>query len=104
MERFINQELLQACHTRPQLYFWNREKKGSHAEVDFLVQKQQDIIPIEVKSGNQGKMQSLRILLQEKKISIGTRVSMENFGQYENIRVLPLYAVSSIFDEKPIAY
>ncbi|HRZ42768.1 MAG TPA: AAA family ATPase [Bacteroidales bacterium] len=99
-EQFAGTEIIknQSCHTRPQLYYWNREKRGSHAEVDFLVQKQQEIIPIEVKSGTQGKMQSLRILLQEKKLTMGFRVSMENYGQYDNIRVLPLYAVSSLFD------
>lgn len=104
-EQFAGTEIIkkQSCHTRPQLYYWNREKRGSHAEVDFLVQKHHDIIPIEVKSGTQGKMQSLRILLQEKKLSMGIRVSMENFGQYDNIRVLPLYAVSSLFNETPMA-
>jgi hypothetical protein len=63
------------------------------------MQKNHEIIPIEVKSGLQGKMQSLRLFMQEKKISRGTRVSMENFGQYDNIRVLPLYAVRNLFSD-----
>jgi predicted AAA+ superfamily ATPase len=82
---------------QPQLFYWHREKRGSNAEVDFLVQKNHEIIPIEVKSGVQGKMQSLRLFLHEKKIREGIRVSQENFGRYNNIRVLPLYAVREIF-------
>jgi hypothetical protein len=64
--------------------------------IDHEMQKKYEIIPIEVKSGVQGKMQSLRLFLQEKKISRGIRVSQENLGQYENIQVLPLYAVSKV--------
>jgi len=101
-EQYVGTEIIknQARNLRPQLYYWHREKRGSSAEVDFLVQKNHEIIPIEVKSGMQGKMQSLRIFLQGKKISRGIRVSQENFGQYDNIRVLPLYAVRKLFFEK----
>lgn len=100
-EQFVGTEIVknQTGIARPQLFYWHREKPGSTAEVDYLVQKNLDIIPIEVKSGIQGKMQSLRMFLHEKKISTGTRVSMENFSQYDNIRVIPLYAISSLFSE-----
>jgi hypothetical protein len=98
-EQYVGTEIIKnlAGIFRPQLYYWHREKRGSNAEVDFLVQKNHEIIPLEVKSGMQGKMQSLRLFLQEKKIGRGIRVSMENFGQYDNIRVLPLYAVRNLF-------
>lgn len=102
-EQFVGTEIIknQSSNTRPQLFYWQRDKRGSSAEVDFLVQKHHEIIPMEVKSGTQGKMQSLHLFMQEKKISPGTRVSMENFGQYDNIRVLPLYAVSTLFQPSP---
>jgi uncharacterized protein len=98
-EQFVGTEIIknQAGITRPQLFYWHREKRGSNAEVDFLLQDHHEIIPLEVKSGMQGKMQSLRIFLQEKKINSGTRVSLENFGKYDNIHVLPLYAVRNLF-------
>jgi predicted AAA+ superfamily ATPase len=67
------------------------------AEIDFLLQKHHEIIPVEVKPGTQGKMQSMFLFLQEKKLSRGIRISMENFGHYDNIGVLPLYAVSGLF-------
>ena len=98
-EQYVGTEIMkyQAGHHRPQLFYWRREKRGSTAEVDYLIQKNQEIIPLEVKSGLQGKMQSLRLFLQEKNIDTGTRVSLENYGQYDNIRVLPLYALSNLF-------
>jgi hypothetical protein len=100
-EQYVGTEIIknQAGIKRPQLLYWHREKRGSNAEVDYLVQINHVIIPIEVKSGLQGKMQSLRLFLQEKKISLGTRVSMENFGKYDNIQVLPLYAVRKLFSD-----
>ncbi len=100
-EQFAGSEIIknQSVTTRPQLFFWNREKRGSAAEVDYLVQRNNTIIPIEVKSGSQGKMQSLRLFLHEKNISAGVRISQENFGQYDNIRVLPLYAIKNLFSD-----
>ncbi|MCF6357402.1 MAG: hypothetical protein L3J54_06290 [Draconibacterium sp.] len=54
------------------------------------------ILPIEVKSGIKGSMQSLYLFLNEKKIIIGIRISQENFSKYNNIEVFPLYAVTNI--------
>jgi predicted AAA+ superfamily ATPase len=52
-EQIVAQELL-AYETRfsVQRAFWVREKKGSDAEIDFIVQYDSKIIPIEVKSGH----------------------------------------------------
>jgi predicted AAA+ superfamily ATPase len=78
------------------LYFWQREKRQSSAQIDFLVQRDEQILPIEVKAGTQGAMQSLRLFMQEKKIERGIRTSLENFAQYENIDVYPMYAIANV--------
>ena len=83
------------------LFYWQREKLNSNAEVDYLIQKQDKIIPIEVKSGKQGSMQSLFLFLKEKKSDYGIRFSLENYSVYQNIMVYPLYAVSD-FIKKPV--
>jgi hypothetical protein len=59
-EHIVGQELL-AVETSPlfKLQFWNREKKQSNAEVDFLVQYENLIIPVEVKSAATGRLRSL---------------------------------------------
>ena len=81
---------------REELYFWHREARNSQAEIDFLAQRNNLIIPVEVKSGTKGSMQSLYIFLEEKKIEKGIRTSLENFSKYEKIDVIPLYAISNI--------
>ena len=78
------------------LYYWQREKKGSQAEVDYVIELGNRIIPIEVKSGIKGKMQSLRIFMEEKKCKFGIRTSLENFNQMGNINIVPLYAIGTI--------
>ena len=82
---------------KKQLYYWQREKRGSSAEVDYLIELDGKIIPVEVKSGGSGKMQSLNRFMEEKKSSYGIRISLENFSSYRKIRVIPLYAISNLF-------
>jgi Holliday junction resolvase-like predicted endonuclease len=67
-----------------------------NVQVDFIVQKGSRLIPIEVKSGTQGSMQSFRLFLKEKHIERGVRTSLENFGCYGDIDVYPLYAVGNL--------
>jgi hypothetical protein len=50
------------------------------------------IIPIEVKSGTKGSMQSLHLFLEKKHLPYGLRLSLENFGQVEKIKIMPIYA------------
>jgi len=85
---------------RSELYYWQRESKNSQAEVDYLVQKNTEILPIEVKSGTKGSMQSMFLFLNEKNIETGIRVSQENFSQYDKIKVFPIYAVANILSIK----
>lgn len=97
-EIFVGLELQKydSCYRHDELYFWQREALNSNAEVDYLIQVQNKILPIEVKSGKQGSMQSLHLFLKEKKSAWGVRCSLENFATYDNIKVFPLYAVENI--------
>lgn len=65
-------------------------------EVDYITQNENNIVPIEVKSGTQGKMQSLHLFLKEKNIDTGIHISSENFCSYDKINVYPLYAVNNL--------
>jgi uncharacterized protein len=78
-----------------QLYYWHREAKNASAEVDFIVQKQNEILPIEIKSSTQGSMQSIHQFILEKNKEFGYRFSLENYSEYKNIKVIPLYAISN---------
>ena len=97
-EIFVALEIVKSspCYSPANLYYWQREKSQSKAQIDFLVQKYDKIIPIEVKAGTQGAMQSLRLFMAEKKIEKGIRTSLENFAYYDNIEVFPMYAISNV--------
>ncbi|MBK8042598.1 MAG: DUF4143 domain-containing protein [Haliscomenobacter sp.] len=82
------------------LYFWRRETRNSQAEVDYVVQRQADIVPVEVKSGTKGAMQSMYLFMEEKKSAKGIRFSLENFARLNQIDVYPLYAVRNMLSAK----
>ena len=83
-------------YQKDDLYYWHRESLNSQAEVDYLIQKQENIIPIEVKAGTKGAMQSMYLFIKEKKVPYGIRLSLENFSMLENIKIYPLYAVKNV--------
>lgn len=83
-------------HTMPDSFYWQREKKGSNAEVDYVIENNGNIFPIEVKASSRGGMQSMQLFLQERGLETGIRVAGEPFSEYQNIKVIPLYAVENI--------
>jgi len=97
-EQFAGLELIKSasCDMPQNLYFWTREKNNSNAEIDYIIQKGEKIIPVEIKSGTSGKMQSMHLFLSEKQAEYGIRASLENFGQYDKIKVFPLYAIGNL--------
>jgi uncharacterized protein len=62
-EQFVGQEFYSAGNE--QLYYWTRESKSSSAEVDYLLAKNNNILPVEVKGGAGGKLKSLHLILKE---------------------------------------
>lgn len=96
-EIFVGLELLKYASpfTPTPLYYWHREAAGSNAEVDYVVQKNGLIYPIEVKASKRGSMQSLRQFIQEKQPPHGIRISLEPFARYEDVAVIPLYAMAN---------
>ncbi len=53
-------------YVEPTLYYWSRELASSSAEIDYLIQENQQLIPIEVKAGVEGKLRSLHQFMSEK--------------------------------------
>jgi predicted AAA+ superfamily ATPase len=99
-ELYVGLELLKAVdsHEKTDLYYWQREAKNSQAEVDYICQFGDTIVPIEVKAGTKGSMQSLYLFLKEKNLSQGFRLSLENFSVINEVKILPIYAVKNIAD------
>jgi len=96
-ELFVGLELLKSCscYEQKDLFYWHRESKSSNAEVDYVIQAADNIVPIEVKSNTKGAMQSIRMFMKEKRSTFGVRASLENFGELPDIRIVPLYAVGA---------
>lgn len=76
-EQFIGQHLLynQASYMQPELYYWVREKAQANAEIDFVIQLGNKILPIEVKSGKTGTLRSLHVFMEQKRLSVALRFS-----------------------------
>ena len=76
-----------------EINYWTRKNdgNGSKSEVDFIIQIGSDIIPIEVKSGN-NKSQSLRIYNEKYHPYLMLKIGDTNFGQVGNVKTIPLYA------------
>jgi hypothetical protein len=55
-----------------------------------------NISPIEVKSGTKGSMQSLYLFLSEKRLKFGYRISLENFSAIESVNIIPIYATHTL--------
>lgn len=97
-EQFVGQELLahQPHYIEPEIYFWEREERSSTAEVDYVISKDVHIIPVEVKSGKTGRLKSLQIFLDEKKLDVGVRVSQKQLSFEKRVLSIPLYMVSQL--------
>jgi uncharacterized protein len=106
IEHLVGQELLAFQHqSLSALHFWVREKKTSVAEVDYLFPFEGMLIPIEVKSGSEGKLRSLHLFMDSAPHNLAVRfyageVSITKAstlqGKGFNLLNLPYYSVSQI--------
>lgn len=64
-------------YVEPELFYWHREKKGSSAEVDYVIQHETKVIPIEVKAGTTGKMKSLQLFMGMKGYPLAIRINSD---------------------------
>jgi len=98
-EQFVGQELIANSdfYTKAKLYYWARESRNSNAEIDFLVSKNEKIVPIEVKSGKKGKLRSLLLFLDTFKVKKGLKISQARYKEDENLISLPFYGIGSFF-------
>ncbi|MBI9038575.1 MAG: ATP-binding protein [Bacteroidales bacterium] len=87
IENFVASELI--ATSNKQLFYWTSK---SDAEVDFIIQKNDNIYPLEVKSGTSKNLKSLRSYDEKYKPKFIFRISPRNFIRSENFINIPLYA------------
>lgn len=97
VETFVGQELL--AYSDPfkkrQLYYWHREVRNSQAEVDYILQLEGKIIPVEVKSGRTGTLRGLReYLSSHPNTPYALRFSAHQFSDHMDLLSYPLYAIA----------
>ena len=79
------------------VYYWSAD--NSQGEIDFLVQHEADIIPMEVKAEENLKSKSLRAFVQRNEGLHGMRLSMSAYREQDWMTNYPLYAVCGLFDQ-----
>jgi len=92
-ENYVAQELLARSGKPP--YYWSSQ---GQAEIDFLIEGSQEIVPLEVKAGLSAKSKSLQVFAQKTGVSKLFRSSLRNFSRSRKIWNFPLYAAAITFD------
>jgi len=91
-EQFVGQEMM--LSQDGSIHYWSRRAKNSTAEVDFLAVKNDNIFPIEVKSGSSGKLKSLHMCLEKyKNCPAGIVFSSRPYAELTDQKLLfiPIY-------------
>lgn len=73
------------------IYYWTNET--SRSEVDFVIQRESKVIPVEVKAATNLKARSLKIYMEQFKPELAIRTSLADYKKTENLVDIPLYAI-----------
>lgn len=90
-EQFVCQQL----KSQHDLYYWTAE--NATAEIDFVVQHQNEIIPIEVKAEENLKSKSLKVYQDKFAPKLVIRTSMSKYRQESWLTNIPLYGIMNVF-------
>jgi len=110
-EMVLGWELVKYNNPRSQhdLYYWENTADGTRSEVDYIIARDMQVLPIECKSGTSGKMKSLHMFMRYKHLTDAIRCSLENFallesndkqdnGALRRISIIPLFAISNLYN------
>ncbi len=91
-EQYVFQQIISAG--KFPVYYWSSER--STAEVDFVIQHENNFIPVEVKAEENLKAKSLKVFTDTFTPALSVRTSMSDFRIKDQFMNLPLYAISII--------
>ena len=90
VENYVNVQLtINGYHT----YYW---ESARGAEIDFVIQRDGKLIPIEVKSADNTKAKSLKVYMDTYHPTYAIKLSTKNFAFEDNKKIVPLYAAFCI--------
>ncbi|MBX7147730.1 ATP-binding protein [bacterium] len=90
-ENFVAQEL--TCYREQPLYYWTTNRM---AEVDFIIENEGNVYPLEVKAGLSNRSKSLGVYNQKYQPHIAYRISQNNSQKDNIIQNLPLFALCHV--------
>lgn len=76
------------------VYYWTNET--SRSEVDFVIQVDSKVVPVEVKAATNLKARSLKIYMEQFKPELALRTSLADYKKIDNLVDLPLYIIEKI--------
>lgn len=74
-------------------FYWESERE---AEIDFVIQRDGQLIPIEVKSADNTRAKSLKVYMDTYRPAYAIRLSAKNFAFEDRKKIVPLYAAFCI--------
>lgn len=92
-EQYVLQQL--KCIKDLCIYYWSAD--NSRGEIDFLLQYEAEVIPVEVKAEENLQSKSLRTFIDKHSLLHGIRFSMSNYREQDWLTNYPLYAVECLF-------
>lgn len=88
-EQYVMQQL--RVDSERYIGYWTNDRSTS--EVDFVIQEEGEVIPIEVKSGENLKAKSFRLFCEKYKPSKAIRTSLTDYKEESWMENVPLYAI-----------
>ena len=89
-ENYVNTQLTMNGYTT---YYWESERG---AEIDFIIQRDGQLIPIEVKTADNTRAKSLKVYMDTFQPAYAIKLSAKNFGFEDGKKIVPLYAAFCI--------
>lgn len=90
-EQYVLQQL--ATDEEMDIFYWSSET--AKAEIDFLIQNEDGIIPVEVKAEENLQAKSLKSFYNKYHPKLSVRTSMSDYREQEWMVNIPLYQISS---------
>ena len=85
----VSQLSINGYHT----YYW---ESARGAEIDFVIQREGKLIPIEVKSADNTSAKSLKVYMDTYESDYAIKLSAKNFAFEDRKKIVPLYAAFCI--------
>lgn len=79
VEQLVGQQLrtLFPPFVPPSLNYWQRTEISANAEVDYVIQHKNQIVPVEVKAGRTGTLKSLHQFMESKGKNLAVRINSD---------------------------